>query len=62
MPQLEVLRPRPDLKEAPASFFFPGAPTPDKAADGRSASPSPEHIAMTPDAFAYPGGHMPQKM
>jgi len=23
MPQLEVLRPRPDLKEAPASFFFP---------------------------------------
>jgi len=50
------------LKEAPASFFFPGAPTPDKAADGRSVSPSPEHIAMTPDAIGYPGGWMPSEM
>jgi len=59
MPQLEVLRPRPDLKEAPASFFFrPRA----HAGDGRSLHPAPEHIAMTPDALRYPGGGMPCEM
>jgi len=55
MPQLEVLRPRPDLKEAPASFFFARAPT-RRQTVGLS---SPEHIAVIPDALRCPGGTMP---
>jgi len=58
MPQLEVLRPRPDLKEAPASFFLSGAPTPGSI----RLTPFLQHIAMTPDALGYPGGRMPHEM
>jgi hypothetical protein len=59
MPQLEVLRPRPDLKEAPGLLFLrPRA----HAGDGRLVFPSPEHIAVIPDALRCPGGTMPLEL
>lgn len=48
MPQLEVLRPRPDLKEAPASFFF--------ARLSSDAPTSRPPTALTAPAFAPTDG------